>query len=338
MACHEVSAADIFDLVVPFGVPLDQRQQAIAGHIRVCPVCPGRVQKLYRTISEIVERADSEIETVYHAAEDTQDAPTEMRDTYQYPVSVEVVHAGSDAACDPDDSRGISIARMRRLRHSAASFARVAVAGIVMVALVALLRMTAPTASGTNVGHVRKAIEKAPNVHIVVTDRQAALVQELLIARRSNRLVGRTAQECALYDLDHDLKQTIEPQAGIGAPTELSKLEHDWARQVMASCLLDVLERVSPDTKLRPPVDNAGGETRKGLDIYELPRSQQAGDSRVHDRRWAYLDPVTGLPQKVEFYRRGPSDPEWRLLTTTVYTYPTEQEMDDSLQAFLTAN
>ncbi len=338
IACHDVSAADIFDAVVPFGAPRDQRQKAIGAHLQACPVCLARARKLHHTISKIVERADSKIETVYHAPEDAEDASPEIREAYQYPVRVEVVHADSDAACDPDDSRGILPRSLRRLQGPVASLARVAVIGTVIVALATLVRTTVPTASGTSIGQVRKAVEKAPNVHVTVTDHLGKLVQEALIAHRSNRLVHRTPQGCVVYDVGRGLKQTIQPRAAIGATLEISKHERDWARQVMANCLLDVLERVAPDTPLHSAVDCADKETGVGLNVYELQRSQRAEDSLVQDRWWAYLDPGTGLPRKMEFYRRRPSDREWQLKTTTTYTYPAEQEMDDSIRALLTAN
>ncbi len=335
-ACHNVSAADIFDAVVPSGTPLDEQQKAMAAHIQACPICGGRAQELHRTIRRIVERADSKIETVYHAAEDAEDAPREMRDAYQYPVSVEVVHAGS-GAWDPNGSQPIPSVSVRNLQGPAASFARMAVVGIVVVALGTLVRTTVPTASGTNVGQVRTAVEKAPNIQVVAMD-QSGPVQELLIARRLDRLVNRTTQECTVYDLKQDLKRIIGPQTGIGAPTKLSKFEHDQAKHLMAGCLLDVLERVSPHTKLHPPADSAGAQAGNGLDVYELQSSQRAGDSLLRDRWWAYIDRATGLPRKTESYRWGPSYPKWRLTTTRVYTYPTDQEMEASINALLTAN
>lgn len=339
MPCREVSQADLFDAVVPFGAPPSRRQQAIAAHIRACPICLGRAQRLHGTIRAILARADSEIETVYHTAGDTQDAPAETPDTYQYPVSVEVVRAGSGAAPDSRGPRGISLARLRDLRHSTASVALTAAVVIVVVALTTLLRTTAPTASGTHVGQSRKAIEKAPNVHIIVTNENVGPVQEFLIARRSDRLVHRTTttQKCNLYDLGLDLKWTSDPEAGSGAPTRLSKRERDWARQMMASCLLGVLEQISADTKLPSPADRAGRAAGTDFDVYESYLSQQADDAR-EGRRWlAYIDPTTGLPQKLESYRHGPAGRDWRLVTTTVYTYPTDQQMADSMRTLFPA-
>jgi hypothetical protein len=59
----------------------------------------------------------------------------------------------------------------------------------------------------------------------------------------------------------------------------------------------------------------------------------------LHNRWRIYLDPATGLPQKVEFYRevalRGQM--YWDLSTTTVFAYPTEQEMDRDLKAMFPA-
>ncbi len=338
LTCREVSAADIFDAVIPSGAPADQRHKAVAAHIRACLVCLARAQNLHHTIRAIVERADSDIETVYHAAEDTQDARTEPQDAYPYPVSVEIVHAGSDAACSPNNSRGLLPRALRRLQRPAASSARVAVLGLVIIVLATLVRTTTPTASGTSVGQMRRAVEKAPNVHVTVTDHLGKLVQEALIEHRSNRLVHRTPQGCVVYDVGRGLKHTIQPQAGIGATLEISKDERNWAREVMANCLLDVLKRVALDTPLQSAVDNADREAGVGPNVYELQPSQRAKESLVRDRWWAYLDSGTGLPRKMEFYRWGPADRGWQLKTTTTYTYPTQQEMDARIQALLTAN
>jgi hypothetical protein len=50
-----------------------------------------------------------------------------------------------------------------------------------------------------------------------------------------------------------------------------------------------------------------------------------------------YIDRATGLPQKMEFYRQEPGAGRGDPVTTTIFTYPTDQEMDIAMDAFLPA-
>jgi hypothetical protein len=50
-----------------------------------------------------------------------------------------------------------------------------------------------------------------------------------------------------------------------------------------------------------------------------------------------YIDRATGLPQRLEFSRQKPGEDGRGLVTTTVFTYPTDQKMDESIQAFFPA-
>jgi hypothetical protein len=343
IVCRDVSTADVFDYAVPCGVApadgntRDEHQRAIASHVRACPVCMEKLQTLHRTIYGIMERADSETTTVYHAGNDAEDVHGQTGDRCRYPVSVHVLHGESGSAADRSDSPAARATRGRGFGRSAGSLTRVAVIAVAAVGLAMLLRMTAPTASGTNVGDMLKVLEKAQNIHVVITDQGAKPIQEFWIARRSNRLVNRTAQECALYDLDHDRKRTIEPQTGAIVSARLGTIERNWARKVMASCLGDVLERVAPNTGLHHPTSDAGSGGVEGFDVYELELPRDTGNTPLRTWWRVYIDPLTGLPQKTEIYRQGPREYRPGLLTATVFAYPTEQEMDNRIQALFPA-
>ena len=194
-----------------------------------------------------------------------------------------------------------------------------------------------PTASGTDVGDVVKALAKVQSIRVVKTDRRGELVQESLIARRSNTLVTRMKQECFVYDLERRRMRTIEPEGGIGPPIKLSGVQYDRARDFMANCLRDIIARVSLDTKLHPSAGELGTETVRNLDIYETTWAVHAGSSSPRNAWRIYIDPATGLPQRTEFYRKGSGATQWERLSTTVFTYPTDQEMDRSIQALFPA-
>jgi Zn-finger nucleic acid-binding protein len=343
IACSDIAMADLFDRIVPNGAtpPVGkaarERQKAIVRHVQSCPACLAKAQTLQRTIGEIMARANSEIVTVYHAENDTEEAFGEAEGGYPYPVSVQVLHSEPDAAVDAHVARTVPAAGPRRLRRSARPLATLAALVLVVIALASLLRTTASTASGINVGEVDKTLAKVTSVHIVVRNREAKPVQEFWIARRSNVLVEKKADDCVLYDLPHDRKTTIELRTGSRTSDRLSEVERDGARRFMAGCLRDLVTGISPDARLRPAEGETLSGAGTGLDVYELSLSPRSRNSPLRDRRLVYIDRATGLPQKMEFYRQEPGAGRGDPVTTTIFTYPTDQEMDIAMDAFLPA-
>ncbi len=337
LACDELATADLFDCVVPsdatppVGKAARDRQKAIARHVRGCPACLENVRTLQRTLGEILARANSEIVTVYHAENDAG----EVEGEYPYPVSVQVLHGESEAAADAPAAPATSATCLRR--RSAKPLAALAALVLIGIALSLLVRTTTPTASGTNIDDVDKTLANVRNIHIVVRDRQAKLVQEFWIDRRSGVLVKRTGDECVLYDLALERKRTRASQTGPGAFEKLDEDASNWARQFMASCLRDLVTGVSPDARLRPAEGGISSKADRGLDVYELPLSPRARSSPLRDRRLLYLDRATERPQRMELYRpvRG-ADPE-APATTTIFTYPTRPEMDTVIDALFPA-
>jgi hypothetical protein len=147
----------------------------------------------------------------------------------------------------------------------------------------------------------------------------------------------KTKRECVVYDLERRRMRTVGPEGQISPPTKLSRTEYYRASDFMANCLRDILSRVSPDAKLHASAGELGTETGEDLDIYETTWAARAGDLSLRNGWRIYVDPATGLPQRTEFYRKRSGDAQWELLTTTVVTYPTDQEMDRSIEALFPA-
>lgn len=348
VACGEVSAAEIFDYVVGPDAVRDELP-AVTAHLGICPVCRAGALSLQRTIEGIAARENAPVRTVYHAGDDLREASEQRSDLYRYPVSVDVLHGISGSCADRSDAPAAGTACSPASEYSPDSLAapqsgrfrretlvRAAVIGVAVVSFITLLRTTAPTASGTFDNEVLKALAQVKNVHILTTAHTGRLAHEFYIARGSNRFVRKTTQECVLYDLGNDRKETIELRTGIRAVGRLNKDERRWVRQIMVSCLARELERISPDTRLEPSAapPEAGG---KDLDVHEVRGSQRGANAAAHDRWWIYIDRITGLPHKTEFYRRPPRASRWDLQMTTVFAYPTEQEMRDTIQALFPA-
>jgi hypothetical protein len=338
IACRDISTTDLFDFVVPRGVEpagrnaADQRRRAIAAHVRVCPACLGKVQRLHRTIYGVVEREDSDTTTVYHAL-DAAAARGPAGDDYRYPVSVQVSLGAAGSVSAPNGVPGARATGRRRHRVSGGSLARIGACLVVLFGLALLLRTTAPTASGTNLGDMLRTLEQAPNIHVVTKYRSGTTTQEYWIARRANRLVHRLTEGLVLIDLNDDHKRTIDARTGALVSARLSKIERDWARQIMAGCLENVLERISPDARLHHPAGAVAPGDGEGVEVYELILPRQTENPRLRTRWWVYIDPATGLPQRTEVHRKGSLQGPWNLVTATSFTYLTDEEMDNSLRA-----
>jgi hypothetical protein len=68
--CDSISAADIYDYCMPYGIdPADDEyfdlRESLTSHLRSCPKCLAKIQQLHRTITNIVERAESGVITIY---------------------------------------------------------------------------------------------------------------------------------------------------------------------------------------------------------------------------------------------------------------------------------
>jgi hypothetical protein len=94
---------------------------------------------------------------------------------------------------------------------------------------------------------------------------------------------------------------------------------------------------VAPDAELHRAGDQVDSGTGQALDVYELPSSQRAEDAPVRSYRLVYIDRASGRPQKMELYRHKPGEDRGEPLITTIFTYPTDQEMNSALQSFFPA-
>jgi len=95
--CNEVSSADLFDYVIPYGLDPARDEHArsrrsFISHVRCCPTCLAKMQQLHNTVYEIAERAESDVVTIYHLREPAEtEAACRPDDLYAgFPIRVEV--------------------------------------------------------------------------------------------------------------------------------------------------------------------------------------------------------------------------------------------------------
>ena len=344
LSCNDISPADFFDLVVPYGVTgagdKTGRAETVVAHIRACRRCLERVQALHHTIYDIAERADSEISTVYHTADAAGSMGDEIGQGRRYPVDVQVLHSEPEPVLGRGDSHAASETAWRRApgASSRKPLTKVALAAAAAVVLAILLPMHTPTASGTNVGEVLRCLENAPNVHVTTFFRHDTRpTDEMWIARHLRMLVLKTGDRYVLYDLKRRQKRELDPNAGLSAPIKLDDYEYGGSSLIMAACVGGPLATIAQDTRVRQMPD----DTPDGLDrqvVYELASEKQTSGGIILFYRWRFvLDPATGLPHRIEFFVRESPEGEWELRTTKTFEYLTEPDMKDEIKAMVPA-
>jgi hypothetical protein len=347
IACDDISNADLFDNIVPGADPPDARHRAVASHLGACPACRTRAQTLHDTVFTMLKRADSETTTIYHTGSDTEDTLKEMEASYPYPIDVQVLlnrkrgHLALSPGFEGLPARHAARKKAEGPLFRARPLAKAAVVAFALAALLLLRWTNAPTASGTDVDDLLQPLAKAQNVHIRTTTAFNELTHETLIACRSNRIVVWTPQRGILYDLDRGLIRTIEAGGQAGPARKMSRADYDAARELMANRLQGTMARLSPHARLRKQTGIFGPVAEKNLDVYETTWVRRGTGPVLYSGWRAYLDRATGLPQRTEFYQQRLGDPpgttSWVLATTTVFTYPTEQEMDSRIEALFPA-
>jgi hypothetical protein len=339
--CEQVSAADIFDYCVPYGIDpaADQYAQfrgSLASHVSICPTCLGKMQELHNTVYRIVERPDSEVVTTCHIDESAGvQTPTDPDDLYAgFPIRVETANSKSQAKPrQPALSLGAAIALKKKVFavnvKPLAKIAAVA-AGILIVA--ALLLNTS-TAKAVTIERICKAIAKARNVHVMTfAPDKTEPTQERWVSRRLNVYMSKTDEEIVLWDISNAIRKTKHLTGDSVAATPLSVEMIAQAKEIITGSLglvpfadLSVVPEDADWNRITGgSLEVAGGAT----EMYELTWSAKGYDGSIGFRKWrVFVDPKTDLPHRTEFYRKSTPDVEYTLVSANVVEYLADDEM-----------
>jgi hypothetical protein len=338
VACPGLAAAELFDLVVPYGLaPGSGPVEATAAHVRACPACRERMQALHRTLYGIAKRADSGVATVYRTTDDARGAEGVDVST-RCPVQVQIAYRGPAPAADDGDASGAPARTVRRALTGARtrSLLKIACAAAV-IALIAMQFTRGPTAVGLNPSDVLDTLEKAPNVHIIrYMNGRAEPIGETWIARRLNKFAKKGREERVLYDLNAARMRVITSD-GEDETVRMSREQCYSMRKVMVAEVGWVLDGISGQKQRKEvtPVTNPGGGPADDFAVYELIDEESAARDGVVRRRWrVVVDSATGLPQRLEYFSRPPGNyGEWEPAGSEVFEYLTEHEMTDAIAA-----
>lgn len=331
-ACgREVSPADVFDYVVPCGTtPVDTSRSELAAHIRSCPTCLDRLQTLHCTVFGVLERADSGVATVYDLEDRAESAGGASPAQGQHRRS-EWGPGRSGSATALGMRVGPAVATLRFRAN-----ATIVLAAAAVVVLGILFFSSTPTASGTNVGEILKAIDQAANVHITKLGRAGPdePIQEIWAARRLDKLVTKTGRQRVLYDVNGGWKTTVTSDPETVTSARMDQREREGARTFLITHAPLGLGNLPPNAEVRQVASDAPDESGDGLTLYEISWSKRMpGDLIVHYRWNIFVDPTTQLPQRIELFEMHSSEAVWERPHITLFEYLSEREMQDTIEA-----
>ena len=217
-SCDNVSAAHIFDYVVPYGIDPANDQYAkfrrsLISHLVYCPNCLAKMQQLHQTIYGIAERAESDVVTIYHIDESAKaEAISESDDIYAgFPIRVERANRGDEVNAGRSAST-INFGAALKQKASAMNLkplikAAVAVAAVILIAVALFFNI--PTAKAVAIDQIYKAIEKVKNVYIskFVPDKTEP-IQEKWVSRALNIYMTKTGKQLVLRDIPNGVRKT----------------------------------------------------------------------------------------------------------------------------------
>ena len=350
--CESVSAHDIFDYVVPYGIdPANDEyakfRKSFTSHVIACPTCLAKMQHLHETIYYIAERAESDVVTVYHVDESAKaEARSESDDIYAgFPIRVET------ADCEDEVNIGRSastIAFGAALKQKISAMklkplAKTAVAAAAVILIGVALFLSTQTAGAVTIDQIYKALVKVKNVHISRFDDKKKPIQEKWVSRSLSiymtETMTKTGKELVLSDIPNVVRktkhlETNSVETALLSAEMITKIEKTisgfWGLVPFAD-----LSVIPDDVEWGRVTGDDLKEATEGIRAYDLMWIEEAYDGSVVLRKWRVsVDPETNLPQKTEFYRRLPADTEYILESIEVVEYLEDSEIRTVIKDF----
>jgi hypothetical protein len=302
--CDSVSAADIYDYCLPYGIdPADDEyvefREALTPHLRRCPKCLAKMQELHRTISNIAERVESGVITIFDINEHAEaNSCSDSESSEGIPVNSEM--AGTEDNSPIEQPKTINLAVRLREKATALNIKPLLKVGLVAAAVIAIgfaLLPNAPTATAVTLDQVYKAVKTVKNIYIetFVPDK-AEPIQEMWVSRSLNiYMISNTNEGLVLLDTTKKHRWTKPPGR---ASTEVTILPDEVCTQIDTTMAgyLDLL-----------PVENLNTDWihKENQEVYELTWTDKSyGGSPIFRMRRYLFEPETSLPSKVEFHQK----------------------------------
>ena len=340
--CEEVSATDIFDYVIPYGIePSDDQyakfRKSFTSHAAGCPKCLGKMQQLHDTVHGVAERPESEVVTIYHIAESAKvQALSETDNLYAgFPIGVEIASREDEVTADvsaPIDDYGATLKQKASAMNFRPLF-KTAVAAAAVILIGVVLFLSIPTAKAVTIDEIYKALEKVKNVYIAtIVPNNKEPTQEKWVSRTLNIYMTKTGKQLVLWDLPNKVRKAKRLGANLIEITPLSgeliaEVEKKMSGSLGLMPFYDISD-IPADAEWSRITDDSLKATAKDTELYDLMWIEKAYDGSIVFQKWRFfVNAETNLPQKVEWYKKLAIDDGFVLETTTVVEYLSDSEI-----------
>ena len=341
--CESVSATDIFDYVVPYGIdPANDQyakfRESLISHLRSCRTCLAKMQELHQTIYNITERAESEVVTIYHIDESAKaQAISESDELYAgFPIRVET--PGRENRVNVEQP-GAIIDFTARLKHKVSvlnvkAFLKTGIAAAAVILIGLALLLNAPSAKAVTIEQIYTALENVKNVYIATFDpNKTEPLQERWVSRTLNIYMSKAGKELVLRhipnrikkvkDLDTDLVET-RPMS-----TEMVTEIEKTISEIFGLLPFTDISDIPPGAELNILTDDALQVNTEGIEVYDLTWTEKTYDGSEVFFKWRFfVEPKTNLPQRAESYRKLTTDSEYNLKIVMIVEYLSDGKIE----------
>jgi len=343
-SCESVTAADIYDYCLPYGIdPADDEyagfRESLTSHLRVCPTCLAKMQELHLTIYNIAERAESEIVTIYNISESAETQSPDVSEPYAgFPINVEIEN-GKDKMDTEQPARTLDFAATLKTKASALNLKPLFRAGLAAAAVIAVglaLLFNAPAANAVTIEQICRAIENARNICIATFQPgKTEPEQKRWVSRSSSIYMTKTGEQSVLFDLANKVMRvkhlntaSIETPLSVEIIAETEKMMSGFLGLVPFSDLSLVPE----DAEWNHVTSNDFKATSDTA-IYDFIWIKRSFAGQVVFNKWRFfVDLKTNLPLRTEAYRKLDSETEYTLVSTKAVEYLSDSKMESVIQ------
>jgi hypothetical protein len=315
--CESISAADIYDYCLPYGIdPANDEyvefREFLTSHLRGCPTCLAKIQELHRTISNIAERAESGVVTVYNIEESVETKSHGETESYAgFPVNADTLSI--EETLYTKQPKIINLAERFKQKASASNMKPLLKAGLVAAAVItigfAFLFNSSP-AGAVTIEQICRAIQKATNVYIAkFSPGEVKPDQERWVSRSLNIYLTKTGEKSVLIDLINKVTREKNTNADSVKSSPLSTEKITATKELMAGFLglvpFDDMSVIPKDAEWSL-VGNDLGNGNEAIEMYKLIWFDRTRAGFSIFNKWVFfIDAKTNLPKRIKSYRNS---------------------------------
>lgn len=335
--CDAITAADIYDYCLPYGIdPADDEyaefRESLASHLSSCPKCLAKIQQLHLTISNIAERAESGVVTIYNI--------DESESHVGLPIGSEIADAEDYLTIEQPKTINLTA----RLKEKATALntkplLKISIAAAVVIVIGLALQFNTPAAKAVSFDQICRAIENAKNVYIA-TFKQGKTEpdQERWISRSLNIYMTKTKEQEQWVLLNIASKVQRVKYSNV-VPAEMSPLPIEKANEIknmMAGVLGLVpfrdLALYHDDVKWKRIENDNLDNITEAIEIYELIWSRTSAGSTILNRWLLFVDSGTHFPKRTEFYTKRVTDNDYILKTVKIIESLSDEKIETVIE------